>query len=54
MCSSGDRTGLKLSSTHEEPAEGHVRFFYKATRRRTFERIGSGILLEFDGKEGCA
>lgn len=53
---------LRLSSTHEEPAEERVRFFYKATMRRAFEmdrqwhfvriRWKRRMCLRLSGKQG--
>lgn len=62
-CSYGDkRAGIKLSSAPEEPAEEHVRFFYKATMRRAFQmdrqwhfvriRWKRRMCLRLSGKQG--
>lgn len=54
-CSFGaKRAGIRLSSTHGEPTEEHVRFFHKVRMRGTFEMDTWWHFVRLDRKEWCA
>jgi hypothetical protein len=43
-----------FSFTCKKPTEEHAKFLCKVGMRRAFEWIINCIVLELDGKEGCA